>query len=942
MNRLLRISLLLCLTLQLDTILAQNGAITGIILDEYNLAMPGANIFVPELERGAVSDPNGRFEIVNIPEGNYELNISFMGYETHTESVTVSTSQSNNLKIILEPSMLIGDEVIVMGDRLKGQAKALNDQKNKSNITNIVAADQIGRFPDANVGDALKRIPGITIQNDQGEARDIIVRGMAPQLNSVTINGERIPSAEGDNRRIQMDLIPADMIQLIEVNKVVTPDMDADAIGGSINLVTRSVTNKRISGTIASGYNFLSKKPIWTGGLILSNRFFDSKFGAVLSMSYNNHQFGSDNIEAEWIDHETYGVIPDEFQLRTYQVQRVRRSLSLGLDYQFNPNNTIYLSGIYNWRDDWENRFRFVAKDIGDAADDGLFTPVSSGIWDIEATAERQTKGGIGNDRIDNRRLEDQRTANMTLKGEHLLANKIKLLWSGTYARASEERLNERYVEYKGKGISMRLNNTNTKRPLVYSINENQWDELELNELTEENQFTAEEDLNGRIDLHIPFASSKGMIKLGGLYRSKTKERNNSFFEYVPTGGTTEGQSHPDFGGSWNVVDGEFTDILMAEVPVSDQSKSDFLVGSQYQAGNFIDKTFLGGLDLENDKNYEKSDKPGEYAPSNYTADESITGAYLMADFNFNQQLSAIAGARLENTSISYKGFSYDDDTEEVGTTSGSNDYMNILPNVQLKYNIKPKTILRAAYSNTIARPGYFQLVPFEEYIPEDAELIKGNPELKPTTSMNLDLMAEQYFENIGIFSVGGFYKNVKDFIYEQELKQFNDSKYGLVDLTVFNNGPKANVYGIETSFQKQFKGIGIYLNYTFSKSTTEGIEGREEENLALPGTAPHMFNASLSYETKALVLRVSFNYASDYIDELGGEAFEDRFYDKQSFLDFNGSYALNKNWRVFLEWNNITNQPLRFYQGRSDLTMQEEAYNMRFNMGVKFDFSGK
>src|SRR5690606_41478096 len=110
-------------------------------------------------------------------------------------------------------------------------------------IANVISADQIGRFPDANVGDALKRVAGITMQNDQGEARNIIIRGMAPYLNSVTLNGDRIPSAEGDNRNVQMDLIPSDMISTIQVNKTLTPDMDADAIGGSVNLILRAVPN---------------------------------------------------------------------------------------------------------------------------------------------------------------------------------------------------------------------------------------------------------------------------------------------------------------------------------------------------------------------------------------------------------------------------------------------------------------------------------------------------------------------------------------------------------------------------------------------------------------------------------------------------------------------------------------------------------------------------
>ena len=922
---------------QAGTSLAQN-AFTGQVLDEASLAMPGANLYIEQLDKGTVTDAQGRFEFLDIPAGEYDMVVSFMGYETTRQQVNIGSGNTNYLRLSLNPSVIEGRTVTVLGDRLKGQAKALNDQRNRANISNIVASDQIGRFPDANIGDALKRVPGITMQNDQGEARDIIVRGMAPQLNSVTINGQRVPSAEGDNRRVQMDLIPSDMIQLIEVNKVVTPDMDADAIGGSVNLVTRSVaTDKRISGTLATGYNFLSEEPIWTGALILANRFANDKLGAVLSMSYNNHNFGSDNIEAEWVDHDDFGIITDEFQLRTYEVQRVRRSISLGLDYQFSPTSTITFSGIYNWRDDWENRYRFVAADIEDAADDGLINPVSTGIWDIEATAERQTKGGIGTDRVDNRRLEDQRTASFSLRGDHLLGSKVKLSWAGNYGRASEDRKNERYLQYVGEEIPMRMDLSNTEKPFVYSTSENQFRFLEFDELTDETQETFEEDINGKIDLQIPVADL-GVIRFGGVHRHKTKERNNSFLEFTPIGGVNDGDAHPDFGGSWDSEEEEFSDLFLGDVPTIDKTKSDFLAGDQYAAGYYADPIFLGEADLFDQNLYEGEDKPDEYAPGNYTATENITGFYAMADLQLTPKLSSIVGLRVESTSIDYDGFSYDDDTEEVGTTSGSNDYTNVLPNIQFKYDLKENTIIRLAFSNTLARPGYFQLVPFEEFVPEDEELARGNPELDPTVSMNFDLMGEHYFEDIGLVSLGFFYKDVEDFIYEQEIDDFVDPVYGEVDLTVFNNGPKADVAGIETAFQKQFGGFGIYLNYTYTHSSTEGIEGRDGEDIALPGTAEHMFNASLSYETKKLVLRVSLNHASDYIDELGGEAFEDRFYDKQTFLDFNGSYAISDNWRLFAEWNNITNQPLRFYQGFENLTMQEEFYNMRFNLGVKFD----
>ena len=252
------------------------GVLRGRVIDSQNLSMPGANVVLKNTTLGTITNQTGDYFIVDLPEGTYEVQVSYLGYGSVVYETIVQNGETTILNFKLDEKTIQSLEFVVMGDRLKGQAKALNQQKNNANITNVVSSDQIGRFPDANIGDALKRVPGITMQNDQGEARNIIIRGLAPQLNSVTLNGERLPSAEGDNRNVQMDLIPSDMIQTIEVNKAVLPSMDADAIGGSVNLVTRQAPNAlRISGTAASGVNLLSNKPIWTGGLIIGNRFLN-------------------------------------------------------------------------------------------------------------------------------------------------------------------------------------------------------------------------------------------------------------------------------------------------------------------------------------------------------------------------------------------------------------------------------------------------------------------------------------------------------------------------------------------------------------------------------------------------------------------------------------------------------------------------------------------
>jgi len=851
------------------------------------------------------------------------------------EKVTVRAGEASTLKLRMKPGVMLGDEVLVLGDRLKGQAKALNQQKNNTNVTNIVASDQIGRFPDANIGDAMKRITGVTMQYDQGEARDIIIRGMAPQLNSVMINGERIPSAEGDNRRIQMDLIPSDMIQTIEVNKAVTPDMDADAIGGAVNLVTRKApSGLRVSGTAASGVNFLSNKPIWTGSAIIGNRFANDKLGVIFSTSYNNHNFGSDNVEAVWIENSNVNrPVLDEFDIRRYIVQRVRRSASISLDYAINSNNTLFLTSMYNWRDDWENRYRFRASQLEDAFDDGDFTDRGNGIYAVEARAGFQSKGGLNSDRIKNARLEDQRVRNLTLGGDHLFGNKIKFTWSGTYARASELRPNERYIEYRNSGQDLILDVRNPEKPNVYFENNADAQAIEFNSLTEQNQEVWEEDFNARFDFTVPL-NEKGIVKFGGRLRNKTKKRDLNFFEYEPLNLTSFGET-------------------LGQVDNSSQTDNNFLAGSEYRAGNFVRNTFLGGLNLKNASLFDESDAPGEYATSEYFATERISGGYAMLDYQLSEKLSMLAGLRVEQTAIDYTGNVYDIDTDDITPRSGTDSYVNALPGLHFKFNATDNTIIRAAWTNTIARPSYFDLTPYVAFSVSDNELEQGNPNLQASTASNLDLMVENYFKSIGIVSGGMFYKRINDFIYTRRQENYTDPanpQFGTdLEFSQPQNGGEANLAGFEVSFQRQldflpgfWKGFGVYLNYTYTQSETTGVTDRETETLTLPGTAGNMFNASLSYETEKLVLRASLNATSDYLDEFGGDAFNDRYYDKQLFLDFNGSYAFTKKLRMFLEVNNLTNQPLRYYQGVRSQTMQMEYYNTRMNFGLKFDLFGE
>ena len=252
--------------------------------------------------------------------GTYTVTISYVGFQPVTQTITIGSGDEKHADFVMNEGVKL-DEVTVTGV-FSNQRKALQMQKSAMGVTNVVSADQVGKFPDSNIGDALKRINGINVQYDQGEARFGQVRGTSSDLTAVTINGNRLPSAEGDTRNVQLDLIPADMIQTIEVNKVVTADMDGDAIGGGINLVTKNhPSNRVLNFTASSGYSWISEKPHWNVAGTWGDRFFGDRLGIMASASYQYAPGGSDNTEFEYV--EKKGEIQlKEAQVRQYYVTR--------------------------------------------------------------------------------------------------------------------------------------------------------------------------------------------------------------------------------------------------------------------------------------------------------------------------------------------------------------------------------------------------------------------------------------------------------------------------------------------------------------------------------------------------------------------------------------------------------------------------------------------
>ncbi len=900
------------------------GSIRGKVTDAEHQTLPGAAIQIESLHTVVTSDQNGFYSLPNLKPGVYKVKISYVGYEPKVITVKFDgRSLVQNVELSTSNTL---SEAVVTG-AFFGQRKALQMQKESMGVNNVVSADQVGKFPDSNIGDALKRINGVNVQYDQGEARFGQVRGTAADLTSVTVNGNRIPSAEGGTRNVQLDLIPADMIETIELNKVVTSDMDGDAIGGEINLITKNTPNHRVLNfNVGSGYSWISQKPLWDLGATLGSRFFNSRFGLMASASYQYSPGGSDNTEFEYVENDDHSIALKEAQVRQYYVTRERQSYSLALDYTFNPLHKLYFKGMYNRRSDWENRYRISYKKLNGNPS--------------KQSVVMQTKAGFSDNK--DARLELQQTIDFTLGGEHNFG-RLKADWAGSYSRATEDRPNERYASYqlKGEDFASDFKDVGEKQPYyalqLPTLDDSHW---KLSELTNSDQSIAENEWKGKINLTLPLTNGLfgNTLKLGAKYTNKHKTLDKSFFDY---------EAKEVLGDDWrNATVG--------------QIREGFMPGNQYPIGSaFISKGTLGKIDFSQ---YNGTENLEEEA-GNYNIREQITAGYLRFDQKLGKRLEATAGLRVERTDLKTNGFNVtvpdEGDATIAPTGTYKHHYTDLLPSLLLKYKFCTDGNLRASVTKTISRPKYSALIANKCFNTADYTATIGDPNTKPAKAFNFDLSADYYFKSVGMVSVAMFYKNIKNVNIEWSSNKYLGSDLGLTGelaqeswkVTQNINAYDARVIGVEAAYQRDFsfiapalKCVGFYATYTYTHSTTRNFNERlnvqESDNVKVAGSPEHTANASLFFEKWGANIRLSYNFASSFIDEMSTSRQLDRYYDKVNYLDLNASYTWGKKTKftVYANANNLLNQPLRYYQGEKNRTMQVEYYGVKVNAGFKIN----
>jgi TonB-dependent receptor len=875
---------------------AQTGNISGTVTDSSQRgALIGARVTVDGVAVTATTDEAGRYLLLHIPNGQAKVIVTYLGLEPETKEVTVTSGATSTLDFALRPASVNQAITVSASPELIGQARALNDQKNSINLINLVASDQIGSFPDPNAAEAAQRIPGIVVQRDQGEGRFILIRGTEPRLSATTINGERIGTTENTSRQIPLDTIPADLMGAIEVAKVLTPDMEADSIGGRVNLITkRAPASRHLALTLGSGFNTLVKRDIKDYNGTYGQRFLDGKLGLIGSANFYQNNRGSQDVEPAY---QSTGLA--SLDLRDYVLTRTRIGGTWDLDYRLGPGSELFFRGIRTQYEDSELRHRF---------------------------RNLLTNGRL--ERLLRDRYHDSNQAALMAGGTHTLPRSWLASWRASYSNA---RLTTPYrleSTFRQTGVTFSPNVTATAidpsniqaNPQNQNLNSFNFIQMAI-----QNDRGVERNLSGGFDLAAPArfsARAGGLLKFGLKIRDANRTRDvNSATQTAPAG----------------------TAVRFLDSINRDFSPADSFLGGKYRefGREFPDRDRMRSLSRGTSLNT-------VVAPTgdsgSYRAKERVTGGYVMEEIFLGAKTTLLPGVRFEATATTYGAPQY-----RLGAPGavlsrsnflGGNDYVKVLPGVHLRHELFRDTPLRVSFSRTLARPNYNDLAPFVLQDTTGLTISRGNPDLKVTTSNNFDVSLEHYFQNVGIASAGFFYKNLDNYIYATTVQQTVGSDIYRVTQPV--NGSSASLRGLELTLVRQLdflpsalRGFSTYANYTRVSSSATLARGSS----ILPGQASHMGNASMSYERKGFSARVSFNYQGRYILAVGGTPADDNWLDNRLQIDFSASQRINKHVRVFIDMLNLGNDPYRVYMGNVRRPIQEETYKIWAITGVKLNF---
>jgi TonB-dependent receptor len=942
---------LLCALLAASAV-AQNdhGMISGRAVDPGGAVLHGAQVRLQPGDISLATNLQGEFTISGLGPGEYTLTISYLGFATSIQQVRISPGEVSRVETRMKVS---GgqEEVTVMGDRPHGEAEAINRQRVSDDILQVLPADVITSLPNANIADAVGRLPSVTLERDEGEGKYVQIRGTEPRLNNVTIDGINVPSPEAGVRQVKLDTIPADIVESVEVSKTLAANQDGDAIGGTVNLVTKTagdlptLTVDGIGGfTPILNTRYIGQVNGTVGQRLGANK----KLGVLFSGSYDYNGRGINDIEPA-PDPGFASPYYDSIDLREYRYKRTRYGFGGSLDYKLGEGSGVHM--------------HYFVSDFKDYGDKWVYT---------------LNDGGAPNFSTSNR-LPDYGIYDLALGGKHVFT-KSWLSWELSVSRGRQT------AAAGNPGVDFQYNGTTTLSDGVTPLcsyagaqnihlpqfspactaagtpffDPNQWTLLDVNTTS---GITSQINLQGAVSYARNYhaGSHSSTFEFGFKVRNGHKGQD----AYSPT---------YDQNFSANPPPGPPMTQFLTGLSDSNYYFGAYKIGPVTNfgkiTGDLANLQNQGILQLDEGATHLASDA------SNYDLTERVSAGYAMNTIEFGR-FRLQTGLRVEATQLDTRGYIVSNDVNGnyLSTTPAiaGTWYWNPMPSVQLRYRITDNSDLRAVYGRGISRPDPYDTIPYVTLDPSSTppSVSVGNPDLKPEHANSYDLLYEHYLKPFGEFQAGFFYKRLSAPIYyvdNPNLAAGNPyyNQYPGYHLDYIINGVNARLYGMEASYIQHlgflpgaWNGFGLSANFSWTGSRAGTLPVRSDDP-ALQRQAPLTWNFSPTYDKGRFSARLGTTYNSKSIFQYQWEAQNPQCNtngnceDPGNFgpkgpagdiyllphlqVDAQASYRVRKSLTVLVQGLNLTDEVFGFYNGSPWYIIQREYYKPTYSFGLRWE----
>lgn len=925
----------------------QRGTVTGRIAGPEGNPIANASIQSPDRKHGTLSDQSGAFLLTNMPGGTHSLIVEYLGYRTDTVSVRIVPGQTTQAFIQMELAAVALPGISVQGQR-GSQFSSINSQRVSPTVVNVVSADQIGQLPDQNVAEATQRLPGVYAQTDRGEGRTVSIRGTAPRLNTVTLDGQEMASA-GNSRATQLDLLPADMVAGVEVVKVVTPDMDGGSVGGTINISSLSAFDVERPFLFASLEGMLHDQEVdyrnpklpFEASFTAGKRFGAAeRWGLTVGGNLSRRDFSVTGLSSNWWELEGHEGIfhPEDIEHQVEDNERVRWGVNSALDWRPSASTSLAIRGIFTRSNELthnsEFQIAFEPDDVTDVSSAGAYYPEGQADLDLAVTDRKRSTYGLALDlshRFGERLTWDFSAGGTRGTHDAKITDAAFNTTDGALAAARID-LSDFFfgIDYDNAAY-VADPNSYVHRLVNYQV-----------------QNFVEDTWSASTSLRLDLPGALGFLEAGAKFLDRSKDIDYEH-ERAFSGGDCRLTSCDVISLEPFAIENRFGLPGGYDVYVQGRTRdiADFFHQHRFDGSTYERNEFLS--------QWKSHDRDACTA-------EQVTAGYLMGNVQTGGQ-SVLAGARVERTSTLSRRYNLGEETTGphwnrtlvvTGPHSLEKTYTNVLPAVVLRQNVGDNLVLRAAWTNTIGRPDYRELSlnSYYTYSEDPGEpgsyrgsLTEGNPDLEPYLSTNWDATAEYYFNSGGLFSIAGFYKQIDNPIYTWEEVQRNVERDGLqftrLAQSQDRNADEGTIRGVEFGWTqaflflpRPFDGLGVTANVSFIDSEVS-VPGRDDE-LPFFGQANRVYNVIPYYQRGPLEMRLAWSRRSGYLADVGTAAHLDVYADAHGVIDFSTSYKVRTGTEIYFQARNLTNEAEVEYWHAANRIAEYFRSGRTFSLGLR------